>query len=282
MSPWVAQSGNWAVTGGALRAGTNAIQSYGYAYITNSWTNYSVEGRIQFSSPNAWGGGIGGRLNPATGAHYAAWVYPEGSPGGSNVLKLLKFQTWTSFGYNGSSGAAMAAGEPGGTGTNWHTVKLAFHGNQIAVYYDGNQVLSVTDVEAQPYSSGGISADMWTYSLPYTMSVSDVMVRPLVVDDSYSGVEDTALAVADPGVLGNDTAVYATNLVAVLVSGPTNGTLNLSTNGGFTYSPATNYYGTDSFSYQANQGSNDLGTATVTITVVRRAAGDHPGAVEPD
>jgi hypothetical protein len=268
LSPWVVQSGNWAVTGGALTAGTNPVQSYGYAYITNSWTNYAVAGQIEFSSSNAWGGGIGGRLNPATGAHYAAWIYPEGSPGGSNVVKLLKFQTWTTFGYEGTSGAAMAKANLAETGTNWHTVELAFYGNQIAVYCDGSQVMSVTDQEAQPYFGGEVSVDTWTSSLAYTMSVSEVIVRPLVVDDSYSGVADTALTVANPGVLGNDTGVYASNLVAVLVSGPTNGTLSLSTNGGFTYSPATNYSGTDHFTYQANQGSNDLGTATVTITVM--------------
>ncbi len=268
LSPWVVQSGNWAVTGGAFKAETSALLNYGYAYLTNSWTNYSVEGRIQFSTPNAWGGGLGGRLNPATGAHYAAWVYPEGSPGGSNVLRLIKFQSWTSFGYSGSIGAAMAEASLAAVGTNWHSLKLAFRENQIAVFYDGNQVLSVPDVEAVPYGSGGISADVWTYLLPYTMSVGDVVVRPLVADDSYSVTRNRTLTVPAPGVLGNDTGVYATNLVAVLLSGPTNGTLDLSTNGELTYSPATNFYGTDSFSYQANQGSTSLGTATVTITVM--------------
>jgi hypothetical protein len=267
LSPWVAQSGNWAVTGGALQAGTNTPQNYGYAYITNTWTDYSVEGRIRFASTGAWGGGIGGRLNTATGAHYAAWVYPEGSPDGSNLVRLIKFSTWTRFGYNGSNGAAMTNASLAAMGTNWHTLKLAFFGNQIAVYYDAKQVLSVTDVEATPYTSGGVSADLWTYTNGYTMSLSEVIVRPLVVDNSYNGTMDTTLTVAEPGILGNDTGVYPTNLVAVLVSGPTNGTLSLSTNGGFTYSPATNYYGTESFSYKANQGSNNLGTATVMIAV---------------
>ena len=267
LSPWVVQSGTWAVTGGALMAGTNTSQSYGYAYLTNRWTDYAIEGRIQFPAAGAWGGGLGGRLNPTTGAHYAAWVYPDGSPGGADVLKLIKFQSWTSFAYNGSSGAVMAQVSLAATGTNWHTVKLAFYGKQIAVYYDGTRVISLPDVEAQTYSSGGISAELWTAQAKYTMSVNDVMVRPLVADDAWRAIEDTTLAAADPGVLGNDTGVYATNLVAVLVSGPTNGTLTLGTNGGFTYSPTTNYSGMDSFSYQASQGSNSLGTATVTLTV---------------
>ena len=137
LPPWVVQSGNWAVTRGSLRAGTNAPQRYGYAYITNTWTDYSVEGRIQFSAANAWGGGIGGRLNPGTGAHYAAWIYPDGSLRGSNVLQLIKFHTWTNFGYRGSSGVAMAKAGLAAVGTDWHSIKLAFQGNQIAVFYDG-------------------------------------------------------------------------------------------------------------------------------------------------
>ena len=262
------ESGDWTVTGGALKAGTNTVQSYGNAYIANNWTNYAVEGRIQFSSADAYGGGIGGRLEAANGAHYAAWVYPAGLPGLPNVLRLIKFQSWTNFGYNGSTNVAMEGASLEEVGTNWQTVKLAFHGDQIGVYYNSNQVMSVRDTEAESYSGGGISVDMWAHALSDTMSVDEVVVRPLVMDDSYSGTMDLPLNVAAPGVLGNDTGVYATELVAESVSWPTNGTLNLSTNGGFTYAPATDYQGTDSFSYRVRQGSNDLGQAMVTIEVV--------------
>jgi len=67
--------------------------------------------------------------------------------------------------------------------------------------------------------------------------------------------------------LGNDTEVYGANLTAVLVSGSTNGTLNLNSDGGFNYSPATDYYGIDSFIYQVSDGATNLGTATVNLTV---------------
>ncbi len=79
LSPWIAQSGAWSITGGALKGGTNAGNSFGFLYITNSWTNYSVQARVRFSTTNADGGGIGGRLNPFSGGHYAAWISPEGS-----------------------------------------------------------------------------------------------------------------------------------------------------------------------------------------------------------
>jgi len=68
-------------------------------------------------------------------------------------------------------------------------------------------------------------------------------------------------------VLANDTGVFSTNLTALLVIGPTNGVLNLSSNGAFNYQPSTNFTGADRFTYQTLDGQTNLGTAVVTITV---------------
>src|SRR5215472_13755840 len=43
LTPWQAQTGNWAVTGGHLEADANASPTYDLAYVTNSWTNYAVQ-----------------------------------------------------------------------------------------------------------------------------------------------------------------------------------------------------------------------------------------------
>jgi hypothetical protein len=265
LAPWQVAAGGWIIANSQMQ-GTSEPRTYGYAYITNNWTDYCVQARVQFPV-GAFGGGIGGRVNPLTGARYAAWIYPEGSSGGSSVLRLVKFQNWTTFGYDNSSYTPMQQVSLAGVGTDWHPLKLAFLGDQIAVYFDGNQVMSVTDVESQPYLSGGISLDMWTDSPAYTMSVDDVIVSPLVVADSYSMYENTSLTVPAPGPLGSDTGVYATNLMAVVVNGTTNGTLNLNPNGAFSYLPATNFAGADSFVYQVSDGQTYLGAATVTITV---------------
>src|SRR5262249_9786431 len=106
VSPWVAYSNAWAITGGVLKGGTNPPNGYGFAYLTNNCTNCAVQARVQF---HAWafGGALAASLNPATGAPYAAWIYPENSPGGSNMLRLIKFQTWDSFSYNGVPDAPM-------------------------------------------------------------------------------------------------------------------------------------------------------------------------------
>jgi hypothetical protein len=267
VSPWLVQSGNWTVSGGVLKGGTNTQQTYGFVYLTNSWTNYSVQARIQFSA-NALGGGVGGRGTPGPGKHYAAWVYPENSAAGSNMLKLIKFQSWTTFGYNGVGSVPMQTVNLPGVGTNWHTVKLAFRGNRIAVYFDGTQMMSVTDTEPVPYSSGSISVDRSTYTTPDTMQVDDVIASPLVAEDNYSVNENVQLTVPAPGVLANDSAVTGPSLTAAVVALPTNGVLNLNPNGSFTYLPNTNFFGKDSFTYQATDGQTNLGVATVGITVV--------------
>ncbi len=277
LSPWTAQSGNWTVTGGALQGGSNPLQTYGFAYLTGAFTNFVVESQLRFSSTSAYGGGIGGRLNPATGAHYAAWLYPEASTGGSNMLKLIKFQTWNTFGYNGVSGAAMQTVNLASVGTNWHTLKLACHNSRIAVYLDGLKLISVTDTEAQPYLSGGISADMWTPATAYQMFVDKVTVSPLVVNDAFNLGQDPTLTILAPGVLTNDTAVYGTTLTATVTTPPAHGSASLNTNGGFTYTPTLGYSGSDSFIYQAIDGSNILGSATVIISV---ASSEYPLIVQ--
>jgi VCBS repeat-containing protein len=51
------------------------------------------------------------------------------------------------------------------------------------------------------------------------------------------------------------------------VSGPRHGTLALSPSGAYTYTPAALYYGSDSFTFKANDGQLDSNVATVSITV---------------
>ena len=97
---------------------------------------------------------------------------------------------------------------------------------------------------------------------------------PTAAADAYSTAEDTALTVAAPGVLGNDSDPDDNPLSAVLVSGPSHGTLTLNADGSFTYTPAANYNGSDSFTYQASDGTLTSEPATVTLTVT--AVNDAP------
>src|SRR6266581_4068614 len=90
---------------------------------------------------------------------------------------------------------------------------------------------------------------------------------PVANNDSYSVNANTTLSVPAPGVLANDTDQNGDPLTAVLNNGVIHGTLQLSTNGSFTFTPASNFTGTDSFLYKANDGKTNSGLATVSITV---------------
>src|SRR5678809_581026 len=65
----------------------------------------------------------------------------------------------------------------------------------------------------------------------------------------------------------NDTDVDGNPLTAVLGTGPASGVLSLNANGSFSYVPNANFVGTDSFTYRANDGTENSNLATVTITV---------------
>lgn len=99
---------------------------------------------------------------------------------------------------------------------------------------------------------------------------------PVAVANSYSTPEDTLLTVAASGVLANDTDADGDALSAGVVAGVSHGTLTLSANGSFTYRPAANYSGADSFTYRASDGSAYSNTVTVSITVT--AVNDAPVA----
>ena len=79
-----------------------------------------------------------------------------------------------------------------------------------------------------------------------------------------------------PGILGNDSDVDGDTITAVLVSDVSNGTLTLNADGSFTYTPAANFVGTDSFSYKVNDSLLDSNTVTVEIDVT--AVNDAPVA----
>jgi len=101
---------------------------------------------------------------------------------------------------------------------------------------------------------------------------------PVADNDAYGVDEDTTLTVAAPGVLDGDTDPDGDPLTAVLDTGPSQGTLTLNASGSFTYTPNTDFNGTDAFTYHANDGTNDSNVATVTITV--NPLNDAPVAVD--
>ncbi len=100
-----------------------------------------------------------------------------------------------------------------------------------------------------------------------TITFNPLLAKPTANPDSYSVLENKVLNVSVPGVLGNDTDPNNLPLQTVIVSGPTNGSLTLNANGSFQYTPNTNYFGPDSFTYKASNTGTPSDAVKVTIDV---------------
>lgn len=121
--------------------------------------------------------------------------------------------------------------------------------------FNGTDSFTYTIVDA----SGGLS------TATVTITVMPVNDAPTPVNDGVTTFEDTAVTFA---VIPNDSDVDKDPFTIISNTNPTNGTVTL--NGltqRFTYTPNTNYNGTDSFTYTIKDPSGLTGTATVNLTV---------------
>ncbi|HYI67618.1 MAG TPA: Ig-like domain-containing protein [Candidatus Limnocylindrales bacterium] len=85
------------------------------------------------------------------------------------------------------------------------------------------------------------------------------------VNDSQSVKHDRTTVIPAPGVLGNDLNLLGGSR-ALLVSGVSHGTLTLRSDGGYTYTPAAGYLGTDTFRYRPSGLLSTAATVTITVT----------------
>lgn len=94
-----------------------------------------------------------------------------------------------------------------------------------------------------------------------TFTVVATNSAPVAVDDSFGS------AYAGANVLANDSDPDGDTLTATLVSGTANGELSLGSDGSVQYTPNEGFFGSDSFTYTASDGSLDSGVATATLLV---------------
>ena len=106
------------------------------------------------------------------------------------------------------------------------------------------------------------------YTLP------PVNIAPVTVDDTYSTPKNTPLTVPAtgvPSVLANDTDIDSAVIQAVMGTAPSNGTLDnansVAPDGSFVYTPNAGFVGTDTFTYYADDYTDNGNMATVTINV---------------
>ena len=90
----------------------------------------------------------------------------------------------------------------------------------------------------------------------------------MAVDDAYSTDEGTALTVAAPGVLGNDTDSDGNPLTAVKVGNPSTAASRSTPTARSPTRPTAGYNGADTFTYWASDGTSISNLATVNLTVV--------------
>ena len=116
-------------------------------------------------------------------------------------------------------------------------------------------------------ADGGSSIDLPDY-YPPTGGTTPVNSPAVAVNDTYTVDEDNVLEIdAANGLLANDSDSDGDALTATLITGPTYGTLELNGVGSFKYTPNADFYGTDTFTYVANDGTTNSSEATVTVTV---------------
>ena len=112
-------------------------------------------------------------------------------------------------------------------------------------------------------NDGALDSNTVTVSL----TVTATNAAPVAVADSYSTPKNTTLAVAAPGVLGNDTDADGDTPDRDPGGQRRPRHLTLGANGSISYVPTTAYVGPDSFTYKANDGALDSNTVTVSLTV---------------
>jgi hypothetical protein len=100
---------------------------------------------------------------------------------------------------------------------------------------------------------------------------------PAAVDDAFSTPEDVSITrPAAQGLMTNDTRGTAAAPVSGLVTSPLHGTVTLSPDGGFSFAPAVNYHGPDSFDYRifgdlpSTQFTIDEQNSTLTVGATLR------------
>ena len=108
-------------------------------------------------------------------------------------------------------------------------------------------------------NDGTVDSNIATVTLRLDDGIS---YPPIAFDQTLSVNEDNNLNIL---LVASD--ANGDPLTYTIVSGPTHGTITSGTGSSRIYTPALNYNGPDSFTFKANDGTNDSNIATVSITV---------------
>lgn len=159
------QASGWMISPLGLASGwTTSNGAYSYAGLglsqscagNGAWSDYTFDTTIQLQNMSNWPGGVRGRVNPLTGAGYAAWLYPA-----TGTLILYRVPQWSIDG----AGITELARAQVSIDTASHDLGLNFRGNLISVTWDGALVASANDAA---YASGIVCMDADSQPVSYS------------------------------------------------------------------------------------------------------------------
>lgn len=115
-------------------------------------------------------------------------------------------------------------------------------------------------------------SDTFTYRASdgtLSSAATAVTLTLAAVNDAPVAANGTRTLQEDTPITGQLTATDpdSPNLTYSVVAQPQHGTLTLAANGNYTYTPAADYNGTDSFGWRASDGSLSSNTATLSLTI---------------
>ena len=231
---------------------------------------------------------------------YAAWVFNPSTQPYETIMTVGGLRDY--YLDNGvqafHNGGDIAVGTLVPTGS-WEHIALTYNGSQLRAYLNGvavgnPQTIALPQVtntfQLASWINGSSNVDFFSGTMDevrvYDRELSStelqsIMNTPLpggntspeAINDTVQTPEDTSINIT---VLANDSDPDDDVLEVIQVTEPTNGVAVINQNNTVTYSPDTNYFGTDAFEHTISDGRGGTDTATVSLTVT--AVNDTPVA----
>jgi beta-glucanase (GH16 family) len=172
----------------------------------------------------------------------------------------------------------VLANNGGGVDSDPNGLILSVTAGTITTAHGGSVVLAANGAFTYTPASGFSGTDTFNYTLkdsagltatgPATITVN---APPTALPDSFTGAENKPIT-GNVMTNDNDPNGLALSVVAATIKTAHGGTVVQNANGTFTYTPATNFVGTDSYNYTLEDTANLTAIGTVAFTVTAAAS----------